>query len=489
MSSFTRDIVDLLYRQDYKIEKGKEYYTTDYKNKNYNKVLFFIEKPYYSLTITQENIEYFILEYITILIKHNKINKETILSDNDNSIDKNKVYEQFLYNKYLFDIMNQCISLYNVSVKVNNIFGYRKWFNKEYSETAENISFDIKSFDNEFYKILLTTDKLTDSYKKIFINKLYIDENVIMNDLLTFAIVFYNSTLSLEEFVNNNKFILNNYKFIVYVICYINNYAMKKYLEQNIDNYNKYDYFETYLIVLYREFINYICYNNLLNYQTDNNLHRFSYILDYDIITNAYSKEPEMFYKTVIYSDIIYNTIHNKFNNNRYYISVKDFVKKCTKFYNDKSGENKNEIEIIKHNINNNFDKRYNKIKTIINKYKDELYVYQINATYLIYGLMCKTSICKKLIKIDNKILGLDVEDDEYNDLLKLNNILLETTAIKIKEILYQLLIEHNNEIFIKLYNLVTKYILKDDNYLINKDEIQEFNKYIKLLNLNISDN
>ena len=80
----------------------------------------------------------------------------------------------------------------------------------------------------------------------------------------------------------------------------------------------------------------------------------------------------------------------------------------------------------------------------------------------------------------------MDVEDD---DLLELNNILLETTVIKIKEILYQLLIEHNNEIFIKLYNLVTKYTLKNDDYLLNKNEIQEFNKYIKLLNLNISDN
>ena len=399
--------------------------------------------------IVIENILEFINNYINILIKYNKVKINNILKDShkdDNDIDINKLYEVFISSRYLFDIMNKKYLLYKLKSKTYNNSNYRI------------LSFEINYFDNDFYKILLTTDKISNCQKRFIINDLFVyNIKTIYNDVFLLAILFYNNKLSMEEFIEKHNYIKTNYKLIISIINYLND-SLGFYNNHNYYvKYNEDHYFEAYLIIFCYELVKYFGYENLLYKYTN---------IPFDRIYNkhnVYSAEFVLndithYNKFIINNKYIYNNIKLLFPNSDYILLFDDFVKKYTRKTNYNINSNDVYINYV-YKRSKEYNKEYifnNDYEKMLNYYNNSKCDFLPYSECLFYMGMFKSFIKEKLTRCN-----------ELNAYI-LRNLIFQS-IIDNKD-LYKFIIDIINCLNDKIKNTFYEYVItKEELIIINK--------------------
>lgn len=405
MSLFIKEIVDLVINQKFIRYNVWDDYD---KNKKYNNTIFTLDcKPY--LYININGLE-FINNYINILIKYNKIDRNDILKD-DNNIDFNKLYEKFISSRYLLDILLQTNYLTLLNFKTI-----------EYKDINRPTHIDINCFNNDFYKVLLTSDNINVKNKYNFINLLHIDKEVIYKDICLLAILFYNKKLSIEEFVNKYNYIKTNYKLLLYILVYLNRfgnynlYINSKVFHNNCD-------VESYLIIFYNELMKYLGYEQLLfkNENYDKRLFEGVYYANKALSENieGYYKLKILNKKLCIMDKTIYKVLHDRFKDNDNYIFYEDIIELVNKTLNL---ENKDlSLKGYFSPWMSSFTRGYEYIKE-----KDHIY----DIEYHLKNIMQQSNYKIKLRHIFNQLL-IDNDIDKFRKIY--NKIIIKNKEFKQK--------------------------------------------------------
>ena len=399
----------------------------------------------------------FINNYINILLKYNKIK----INDMYNM---NEIYDKFISSRYIFDILSQTKNIQSVIMHECNKedgISYREYEHENMErynfQTATllpyyKLHFIFDNFEDDFFRILLTTNSVTCYYKKFVIQMFIPDIAKIYSDIYILVVYFYSTKLSFEEFINKHKHIINDYKLLTIIINYLNKSGNACLNHHSIVDYNKENYFEIYLLMFCNKLIKYAHYDNLLI--------KFNHDIDYDIwfrydsqqkmnetlIKYLKDNNPELLQKHIIINNNIYNTIHNTFPNDESIISFDDFCNECKRLY-------KGKIYTINPYKGNKIRER--EFDYIYNNISHDTKEYIRNANYSTY---------KELLEFITNILRTLPYKDNYNDKGQTRNALM------------QMLMNNEFDEFIIVYNIVSS--LDNDYYksvfynIISKDEM-----------------
>ena len=345
MNSLSNDIVYLIMEQDIEIIpyydgtsrlEGDKYMSFEFNGQSV---------AHYKIKINDSKA--FINNYINILLKYNKIK----INDMYNMCE---IYDKFISSRYIFDILSQTKNIQSIMMhecdKEHGIL-YREYEHENMErynfQTATllpyyKLHFIFDNFEDDFFRILLTTNSVTCYYKKFVIQMFIPDIAKIYSDIYILVVYFYSTKLSFEEFINKHKHIINDYKLLTIIINYLNKSGNACLNHHSIVDYNKENYFEIYLLMFCNKLIKYAHYDNLLI--------KFNHDIDYDIwfrydsqqkmnetlIKYLKDNNPELLQKHIIINNNIYNTIHNTFPDDESIISFDDFCNECKRLYKGK---------------------------------------------------------------------------------------------------------------------------------------------------------
>ena len=516
MSTLFSEISNLLTNQDTD-------YIPDYNFHNNNKIYNDVIKTRifnitynYGVTIKFDS-KAFINNYINILLKYNKIKINDI-----NNV--NEINEIFINTSYYYKtMMNKGQQLLELKFKTW-VYTY-----------GRNVMFVTNNFDDSFYKTFFTSTNINHNKKNIFTSLFKVDTHIVYNDVLMLCILFYNSKLTMDKFIEKYNVIKQDYKLLFIILVYVNKYCIKSINDINELFYYQRYYFSLYLMMFCIELLKELGYSNILTkISIDNN----KYIRN--IMKNSSSDlikyiSSNMYNKLVIYTKLVYDTLHRAYPNNTDIITDDDYIKNINELINNMTKTNVtttnehntnasiNEDHKIKtsydqtqalqhdsHNTSNEnintsltndinfdlsyksrigepiqFEEEYNKVINSINelirnsiisieepKAKDIIYFKDINNCY---------HVLTPSDEIKNCIKELFVSRDPSN-------------LYNVTRILIQLLIDDNKDIFCVLHTLATSHKLFNNEELNNicHDRyytcfpLEELKMYSALLNINL---
>ena len=486
MSTLFSEISNLLTNQD--IEYLPDRNDNNLEKEQFIKVRIFNITCNYGVTIKFDS-KAFINNYINILLKHNKIK----INDINNVNEINKIFINTSY--YYKTMMNKGQQLLELKFKTW-VYTY-----------GRNVMFVTNNFDDSFYKTFFTSTNINHNKKNIFTSLFKVDIHIVYTDVLMLCILFYNSKLTMDKFIEKYNVIKQDYKLLFIILVYVNKYCIDNINDiSELFYYQRY-YFSLYLMMFCVELLKELGYSNLL---TKISINDNKYIRS--IMKNSSSDlikyvSNNMSNKIIIYTKLVYDTLHRAFPNNTDIITDDDCIKSINELINNmiKTNENINTNKINDSTTNdintneNNFDlsyksrigdpiifeKEYNKCINLINqlirnsiisieepKAKDIIYFKDINNCY---------HVLTPSYEIKNYIKELFIINDSSN-------------LYDVTKILIQLLIDDNKDIFCVIHILATSHRLFNNEELNNicHDRyykcfpLEELKIYSSLLNINL---
>lgn len=467
MSTLFSEISNLLTNQD--IEYLPDRNDNNLEKEQFIKVRIFNITCNYGVVIKFDS-KAFINNYINILLEHNKIKINDI-----NNV--NEINEIFINTSYYYKtMMNKGQQLLELKFKTW-VYTY-----------GRNVMFVTNNFDDSFYKTFFTSTNINHNKKNIFTSLFKVDIHIVYNDVLLLCILFYNSKLTMDKFIEKYNVIKQDYKLLFIILVYVNKYCMKNINDINELFYYQRYYFSLYLMMFCIELLKELGYSNIL---TKISIYNNKYIRvvmknsSFDLIKYVSSN---MSNKLVIYTKLVYDTLHRAFPNNADIITDDDFIKSINELINNMTKTNDNNFDLsYKSRIGEpiQFEEEYNKVINFINelirdsiisieepKAKDIIYFKDINNCY---------HVLTPSDEIKNCIKELFVSRDPSN-------------LYNVTRILIQLLIDDNKDIFCVLHTLATSHKLFNNEELNNicHDRyykcfpLEELKIYSALLNINL---
>lgn len=401
----------------------------------------------------------FINNYINILLKYNKIKINNIN-------DMDEIYDKFISSRYIFDILTQTKNFKNVmkyevseasSPLYDEIENTKNYNDPQFLYIYDNrLCFLFENFNNDFFRILLTTNSVTDYYKRFIIQLFNPDFNAIYSDIYILVVYFYGSNLSFEEFINKHKYITNNYKLLTIIINYLNKSGNIYLNYHSIVEYNNKNYFEIYLLMFCNELIKYCHYDklliNLMRDITYNIWFRYDSRIKMEKTLIEYIKnnKPELLEKHIIINKHIYNSLHKTFPNNDNIILFSDFCDECKSIYKDKiykfNPYKGNDIKERK------FNNLYHVMSGCGKEYLENKMDMEI-VQYNIEEILCESSYRRYYIgQARNAFMQLLInnEFDEFIILYKA----ISTLRKDIKELFYKIISKHEINMLKTMFKL-----------------------------------
>lgn len=401
----------------------------------------------------------FINNYINILLKYNKIKINNIN-------DMDEIYDKFISSRYIFDILTQTKNFKNVmkyevseasSPLYDEIENTKNYNDPQFLYIYDNrLCFLFNDFNNDFFKILLTTNSVTDYYKRFIIQLFNPDYNTIYSDIYILTVYFYGSNLSFEEFINKHNYITDNYKLLTIIINYLNK-SGNVYLNcHSIEKYNNKNYFEIYLLMFCNELIKYCNYDKLLinimrNIKYDIWLRYHSQLkMKKTLIEYIKNNKPELLEKHIIINHNIYNSLHKTFPNNDNIILFSDFCNECKSIYKDKI------YEFNPYKGNDIKEKKFNNLYRVMSGCGKEYLENKMDmeiVQYNIEEILCESSYRRYYIgQVRNAFMQLLInnEFDEFIILYKA----ISTLRKDIKALFYKIISKHEINILKTMFKL-----------------------------------
>lgn len=467
MSMLFSEISNLLINQDIEYSPNRD--DDNLSKEQFIKVKIFDITRYYGVVIKFDS-KVFINNYINILLEHNKIKINDI-----NNV--NEINEIFINTSYYYKaMMNKGKQLLELKFKT--------W---EYSYDR-NVLFVTGDFDDSFYKTFFTSTNINHNKKNIFTSLFKVDIHIVYTDVLMLCILFYNSKLTMDKFIEKYNVIKQDYKLLFIILVYVNKYCIDNINDiSELFYYQRY-YFSLYLMMFCVELLKELGYSNLLTKISINDNKYIRGIMknsSFDLIKYVSSN---MSNKLVIYTKLVYDTLHRAFPNNTDIITDDNYIKSINELINNMTKTNDINFDLsYKSRIGEpiQFEEEYNKVINSINelirnsiisieepKAKDIIYFKDINNCY---------HVLTPSDEIKNCIKELFVSRDPSN-------------LYNVTRILIQLLIDDNKDIFCVLHTLATSHKLFNNEELNNicHDRyykcfpLEELKIYSSLLNINL---
>ena len=484
MNSLSNDIVYLTMEQDIETIpyydgtsrlEGDKYMSFEFNGQSV---------AHYKLKINDSKA--FINNYINILLKYNKIK----INDMYNMCE---IYDKFISSRYIFDILSQTKNIQSVIMhecdKEHGI-SYREYEHENMErynfQTATllpyyKLHFIFDDFEDDFFRILLTTNSVTCYYKKFVIQMFIPDIAKIYSDIYILVVYFYSTKLSFEEFINKHKHIINDYKLLTIIINYLNKSGNACLNHHSIVDYNKENYFEIYLLMFCNKLIKYAHYDNLLI--------KFNHDIDYDIwfrydsqqkmnetlIKYLKDNNPELLQKHIIINNNIYNTIHNTFPDDESIILFDDFCNECKRLY-------KGKIYTINQYKGNKIRERefnsiYNKISHDTNEYirNHNDSTYKELSEYITYTVMHSWHANNDKGQTRNAFMQM-LMNNEFDEFITVYNI-VSSLGNDYKSLFYTIISKDEMNIIKMLFNLDIQIFNIDKDKMIIKNKQNDNDK------------